>query len=104
MNATTTATTTSANRPGRPTGFRLKFTIPAEKVRDGITLGYLSGKERMTIVNERKRSQEEIMEIIMANPAKITDPAFMASIVTEKMESGLTLSEVVEEMEGEQEI
>ncbi len=103
-NNNATATATSANRPGRPTGFRLKFTIKAGKVKEGIEKEFLSGQEKMTIVNERKRSQEEILAIITANPSKVTDPVFMASVVTEKLDCGMTLAEVVDGMADSQEV
>lgn len=45
------------------------------------------------------------MALIMANPGKVTDPEFMASLTHEETESGMTLSEVVAEpMKGENEI
>jgi hypothetical protein len=67
-------------------------------------MGFLSGREKMTIINRRKRSQEEVLAILTANPAKMTDPEFMAGVMFEETESGKTLKEVAEGLTGDMEI
>ena len=100
MNTTATATAT-VNRPGRPAGFRLKYTLTAAQITDGISQRVLPGSARMTIVNERQRTPGEIMEIIQANPQRLTDAAFMASITIERLEGGRSLKDVTAGMGGD---
>jgi hypothetical protein len=106
-NTTTTATSataTSVNRPGRPTGFRIKYTMKASVIQEGIDNGSFTGEEKMTIVAERKRTPAEIQAIIAANLDKLTDAAFMAGITVERLAGGKTLSEIIEDMDDDEKV
>ena len=104
MNASSSSSSSSQNRPGRPTGFRLKYALTAAQITDGISQRILPGSARMTIVNERQRTPEEIMEIIKSNPQRLTDAAFMASLTVERLEGGMSLRDVAGEMGGDAKI
>lgn len=80
---------------GRPMGWRSRFRIQYKDIKE--TAGKLGlNAIKVSIVQERKRTQEEIQAVISANLDKITDPMFMASVTVEKIDVGASVKQLAE--------
>ncbi|MFM1755127.1 MAG: hypothetical protein RL621_11 [Bacteroidota bacterium] len=80
---------------GRPMGWRSRFRIQYKDIKE--TAGKLGlNAIKVSIVQERKRTPEEIQAVISANLDKITDPVFMASVTVEKIDVGASVKQLAE--------